>query len=75
MFMWMDKSGSDARNHIWKFEYALRGITPTTSSVCGETFLDFVRGTLIPEMEPFDGTSKKSIAIMDYRSIHHIAEV
>ena len=103
MFVWIDESGSDARNHIRKFGYALRGMTPTyhrklgrgkrvsaiaaiatsglvgveltTGTVCGETFLDFVRGTLIPEMEPFDGTAKKSIAIMDNCSIHHTGEV
>ena len=29
MFVWIDKTGSDARDHIRKFGYALRGMTPT----------------------------------------------
>ena len=53
----------------------LVGVGLTTGTVCGETFLDFVRSTLIPEMEPFDGTAKKSIAVMDNCSIHHTGEV
>ena len=36
-----------------------------------EKFLDFVHGTLIPEMQPFDGSTKRSIVILDNCSIHH----
>ena len=30
MFVWVDKTGSDARNSLRKFGYALQGVTPTT---------------------------------------------
>ena len=46
-----------------------------TGTVNGQTFLEFVRGTLIPQMLPFDGSNKRSIAILDNCSIHHISEV
>ena len=39
----------------------------------GETFHDFVRGSLIPEIQPFP--AKKSVLIMDNCSIHHVARV
>ena len=38
-------------------------------------FVDFVRGDLVPNMLPFDGTNPKSIAIMDNCSIHHVQAV
>lgn len=40
-----------------------------------ELFFDYIRGTLIPKMSPFDGTSPKSIVIMDNFSVHHVDEV
>ncbi len=99
--VWLDETGSDARNHIRKYGYSLRGITPvylrllvigrrvsaitaisndglvgvelTHGSVNGDVFADFVRGTLIPEMQSFDGSSeKKLVVIMDNCSIHHV---
>ena len=30
MFVWVDETGSDARDHIRRFGYALRGMTPTS---------------------------------------------
>ena len=45
-------------------------ITGTTN---GDKFYDFVRGSLIPEMQPFPG--RKSVLIMDNCSIHHVQEV
>ena len=30
MFVWIDETGSDARDHIRRFGYALRGMTPTS---------------------------------------------
>ena len=36
----------------------LVGVELTTGSVNAEKFLEFVQGTLIPEMEPFDGTKR-----------------
>ena len=41
-------------------------------TVDGQKFMDFVRGSLIPEMLPFDGQNPKSIAILDNCSIHHV---
>ena len=103
MFVWADENGSDRRNHIRKFGYALRGRTPeyqrslsrgcrvnaiaaitssgllatelTTGSVNGERLFDFLRGTLIPLMNAFDGQSPNSILVMDNCSIHRIQEV
>ena len=98
-FVWVDETGSDARSHIRKFGYQLRGLTPvhhrivvrrkrisaisaistdgimglhlTQGNVNSEIFCDFLT-SLIPEMEAFDGSPKKSIIIMDNCSIHHI---
>jgi len=28
MFVWVDETGSDAKDHIRRFGYALRGMTP-----------------------------------------------
>ena len=47
----------------------------TTSTVNGDTFFDFVRGTLLPNMLPFDGMNEKSILVMDNCSVHHIEPV
>ena len=47
----------------------------TLDSVNGDKFLDFVRGSLIPNMNPFDGISSKSIVVMDNCSVHHTQEV
>ena len=102
-FVWVDESGSDAKSHIRKFGYALRGQTPiyhrflargkrisaiaaisceglvgvelTTGNVNADKCLEFVQGTLIPEMEPFDGTKRKSIVVLDNCSIHHARSV
>lgn len=53
----------------------LLGVELTTGSVNGDAFIDFVRGTLIPNMNPFDGTLNKSIVVLDNCSIHHMPEV
>ena len=47
----------------------------TTGSVNGECIFDFIRASVIPNMLPFDGTSPKSILVMDNASVHHITEV
>ena len=47
----------------------------THSTVNGENFLDFLRGSLIPEMMPYNGSNPKSILVMDNCAIHHIQEV
>ena len=53
----------------------LVGVEITEGTVDGSKFVDFIHGILIPEMEPFDGTAKRSIVIMDNCSIHHTADV
>jgi len=40
-----------------------------------QDLFDFLRGTLIPNMMPYNGTSPCSIIIMDNCSVHHINEV
>ena len=36
-----------------------------------ETFKDFVERSLFPHLMPFDGTSPRSVVILDNASIHH----
>ena len=43
-----------------------------TGGVSGVEFYDFVRGNLIPNMNPFGGDSDNSILILDSCSIHHV---
>ena len=98
MFVFIDETGSDRRDHIRRFGYALRGEAPVyhrllargrristiaaiscdgllecelvTGTVNGDVFLEFVQGSLIPQMLPFDGINKRSIAILDNCSVH-----
>ena len=44
-------------------------------SVNGDIFLDFLRGSLIPNMQQYDGIARRSIVILDNCSIHHVTEV
>ena len=44
-----------------------------TGTIDGNKFFNFVRGNLIPNMQPFPGPH--SILIMDNCSIHHVDEV
>ena len=44
-------------------------------TINGEMFYDFLCGTLIPQMMPFNGSNPHSIVIMDNCSIHHTHEV
>ena len=101
--VWVDETGSNARDHARKFGYAIRGCTSithcllmrgervnaiaaiassglvafhtVTESVTGHTFFDFLRGTLIPQMMPFNGANPHSVLILDNCSVHHIYEV
>ena len=103
MFVWVDESGCDRRDHVRRYGYALRGQRPVyhrflergkrVSAICalsmngvlcvdlthgtvdGSKFFDFIRGKLIPEMQPFDGQNENSILILDNCAIHHIQEV
>ena len=47
----------------------------TSSTVNGDSFFDFTRGSLLPLMQPFDGSSPHSVLVMDNCSIHHTSEV
>ena len=50
-------------------------VSITSQSVDGDKFCDFVRGCLIPNMMPFDGTNPTSVVVMDNCSVHHVQEV
>jgi len=43
--------------------------------VDADCFFDFVRGTLLPHLQPFDGTNPRSVVILDNCSIHHVQSV
>lgn len=101
--VWLDETGSNSKDHIRRFGYAIRGTTPVShrllirgkrvnaiaalasdgiiavdtvvGTVDGQTFFDFLRGTLIPRMRAFNGSNPNSVIIMDNCSIHHIQEV
>ena len=49
----------------------LTAVELKTGTVNADVFIDFARGTLIPTMQPFDGTTPKSIAVLDNCSVHH----
>ena len=46
-----------------------------TGSVDGDAFAAFVRGSLIPQMQGFDGVAERSIVVMDNCSVHHTEAV
>ena len=46
----------------------------STGRLNGEKFYDFLRGSLISKMRPFDGISPHSVLILDNCSVHHIKE-
>ncbi len=101
--VWVDETGSDKRDHIRKYGYALRGqpavyhrflhrgkrISAIAALACdgvlavdfhkgtvdGDKFADFVRGSLIPHMQSYDGYASKSIVILDNCTVHHTEEV
>ena len=103
MFIWLDETGSNKRNSVREYGYALRGMAPrhytfkcggkrytsiasmsidgledvyvTEGNVNGESFLDYVRRSLLPTLMPFNGINPKSVVIMDNASIHHVQEV
>lgn len=98
IFVWLDETGTNKRDQLCKYGYALRGVTPrcfqegeesnAIASMCmeglvalelvdgnvnGDVFYDFVRGSLIPNMQIFP--NPHSVLIMDNCSIHHTGEV
>ena len=100
-FVWTDETGTDRRDQLRKFGYALRGepavchriltrgkrvsimtamtadgvleYEVTTGTVNAEKFIDFIRGRLIPNMQPFPASH--SILILDNCAVHHAHEV
>ena len=46
-----------------------------TRSVDRDTFADFVRGSLIPQIQAFDEEAEQSIVVMDNCSVHHVEAV
>ena len=46
-----------------------------SGSVNGDKSFDYVRGSFISEMLPFDGENPKSICVVDNCSIHHVRHV
>ena len=46
-------------------------VTNTTETINADTY-DFVRWELLPRMNPLDGSSSKSIAVMDNCAVHHV---
>ena len=53
----------------------LVSVEVTASTVHQNIFFDYIRGSLIPNMMPFNGTNVRSIAIVDNLSVHHVKEV
>ena len=53
----------------------LTAVELKTGTVDSDCFLDFVKGSLIPNMLPFDGINPKPIAVMDNCSVYHVEEV
>ena len=53
----------------------INAIEMTTSSVNAEIFFDFVRGSLFPNMQQFDGDNPRSVVVMDNLSVHPADEV
>ena len=53
----------------------LVAIEATITTANAQIFFDFVRGSLILNIPPFDGSSPCSVAVMDNCSIHHADSV
>lgn len=44
-------------------------------TVNGDVFEDFVRTTLLPTLQPFNGTNSRSVVVLDNASIHHLDRI
>ena len=44
-------------------------------TVDSDMFFDFIRGRLLPQLQPFDGTTPLSVVILDNCSIHHVESI
>ncbi len=102
-FLFIDETGSDGRDHIRKFGYAIRrlaqqnkrllsrgqrvnaiavmstdgvvAVDVTKSNVDAEMFFGYARGSLIPNMLPFNGSNPCSVVIMDNLSVHDTQDI
>ena len=54
--------------------YGIVGVELTATSVNGEMFCDFIKGTLIPNMLPYDGLNPTSIVVLDNCSIQYYCQ-
>ena len=72
MFVWVDETGTNHKGNIHKFGYSLQGIIFTGATVSGDTFYDFVRGSLISMMLPLNGVNERSVVVKDKSFIYHI---
>ena len=61
-FVWVDETGCDEPPSVLACKF-MKG------TVNGKRFLDFLQGTLISEMLPFDGENPLSIIVLDYCSL------
>ena len=44
-------------------------------TVDSDLFFDFIRGDLLPQLQPFDGTNPHSVVILDNCSIHYVESI
>ena len=44
-------------------------------TVNGDVFEDFVHTTLLPTLQPFNGTNSRSVVVLDNASIHHLDRI
>jgi transposase len=44
-------------------------------TINGEKFTRFIVNSVLPEMQPFDGSNPRSVLVLDNASIHHVEEV
>ena len=47
----------------------------TTNSVDGDVFYHFIQYSLLPHLQPFNGTNQNSVVVMDNCSIHHLHDI
>lgn len=57
------------------WDKGILAVESTPNSVDGDMFVDFIRGSLIPNMLPHDDVNPTSIVVMDNCTIHHVDEV
>lgn len=53
----------------------IEDINITDGTVNGEDFSQFIECSILPIMNPFDGTNPRSVLILDNASVHHVNRV